>query len=90
MTVEKAHEFSSHHRGDILASKDCGCFYCINIFPPSEITEWIDCKESAICPYCGIDSVVGSASGIPITKEFLKEMYQFWFSIAAKTGSDNE
>jgi acetone carboxylase gamma subunit len=34
---------------------------------------------TALCPYCGIDSVIGDKSGFPITKEFLEKMYQHWF-----------
>jgi len=63
----------------------CGCFYCLSIFSPSEITEWIvhwnpcDRKGAAICPYCGIDAVIGESSGYPITKEFLEKMSKYWF-----------
>ena len=58
----------------------CGCFYCRNIYNPNEIREWIqDSELTAACPYCNIDSVIGDASGYPITKEFLKEMHKEWF-----------
>lgn len=51
-------------------------FFCLNIFSPDKIKEWIEDKEdlTAICPYCGIDSVIGESSNYPITKEFLQEM----------------
>jgi len=35
-------------------------------------------EQTAICPYCGVDSVIGSASGFPITKDFLKRMNKRW------------
>ena len=75
----RAHEHSSNHRAELERSKSCGCFYCIAIFPPSEIREWIDDGNTAICPYCPVDSVIGSASGYPITKEFLERMHAHWF-----------
>jgi hypothetical protein len=54
----------------------------LQIFAPSEIVEWIpDSKGTAICPYCGIDSVIGESSGYPITKGFLEEMNRYWFSV---------
>jgi len=35
---------------------------------------------NAICPYCGIDAVIGSESGFPIDDpDFLKEMNEHWF-----------
>jgi hypothetical protein len=36
-------------------------------------------EPSAICPKCGIDSVIGSSSGYPITIEFLSRMKERWF-----------
>jgi len=75
-----AHRFSSNNRENILKDNICGCFYCLSIFSPSEIKEWIDrLSDTALCPYCGIDSVIGESSGYPITKEFLKQMEQYWF-----------
>jgi hypothetical protein len=49
------------------------------MFAPSLISDWVDDDVTALCPYCGIDSVIGSASGIPITEPFLKAMHQHWF-----------
>lgn len=79
--VIKAHEYSINNKSIILKDKKCGCFYCIEIFSPTEITEWIDDKidGTAICPWCGIDSVIGESSGFPITKEFLLKMKKYWF-----------
>jgi hypothetical protein len=71
-----AHGHSARHRRKILASDICGCFYCRQIFAASEITNWVDQNETALCPKCGIDSVIGSAA---LTKEFLHEMHERWF-----------
>jgi len=79
----RAHKHSSKHRKELLASKKCGCFYCLSIYLPTEIKRWI--KEgdgTALCPKCHIDSVIGSQSGFPITKAFLRKMHKHWFSIA--------
>ena len=76
----KDHEFSSNHKEQILKDEKCGCFFCLRIFNPNEIVDWIeDEKGTAICPYCGIDSVIGESSGYPITKEFLKKMKEYYF-----------
>ncbi|ADU36555.1 conserved hypothetical cytosolic protein [Variovorax paradoxus EPS] len=79
MDVITAHTFSSNHRCQIEASEICGCFYCMASFPPATIVEWVDVGRTAICPKCGIDSVVGSAAGVPITHEFLSSMRAHWF-----------
>lgn len=75
-----AHEFSINNKEQLLKDDQCGCFYCLRIFNPSEITEWIDdTAGTALCPYCGVDSIIGTNSGYLITKEFLEEMQYHWF-----------
>lgn len=75
-----AHEYSINHKESLQNDSICGCFYCLKIFAPTEITEWLkDKKGTAICPYCGIDSVIGESSGYPITQEFLTKMQKYWF-----------
>jgi hypothetical protein len=77
----EAHRHSIHHRAEIEASALCGCFYCCSVFPPGEITDWGDTYEpdTAACPHCGIDSVIGSAAGFPITDAFLTTMKRYCF-----------
>jgi hypothetical protein len=88
---DSPHRHSACNRKEIEASQVCGCFYCQQIFSPSEITEWHEETSgeystrpdpwTAMCPKCGIDSVIGDASGFPVAdKEFLKEMNRDWFS----------
>ena len=56
-------------------------------FLTNKINEWYDDKslepnktgQTALCPYCGVDSVLGSASGYSITVEFLTRMREYWF-----------
>ena len=83
LTDRTAHQHSINHRIEILASETCGCFYCLQTFPPSQIVEWCDevneVGQTALCPNCGIDSVLGSASGLPIDPKFLKAMHDVWF-----------
>ena len=80
MDIEKAHRHSIYHRAAIEASALCGCFHCMAIYPPSAITDWTDYKQdTALCPRCGVDAVIGSASGAPITAAFLKQMHRRWF-----------
>ncbi|MGX8833683.1 hypothetical protein ACWG0P_05660 [Amedibacillus sp. YH-ame6] len=76
----KAHQYSSSHRKELLKDSKCGCFYCLSIFEPKEIENWVEDEGgTAICPYCDIDSVIGESSGFPITKEFLEKMHDYWF-----------
>jgi len=65
-------------------------FLLLAIFAPADIKDWIRedlqnnpnvkyGERTAMCPECGIDSVIGSASGYPITTEFLQGMHAEWF-----------
>ena len=78
--VIAAHEYCTNNKELLQTDSKCGCFYCLKIFDPREIKEWINDRHgTALCPYCGIDSVIGEHSGYPITHEFLKKMYEYWF-----------
>lgn len=81
--VDGAHTRSIAHRDEVLSSEWCGCFYCLGIFPPTDIQDFTDTVDgvgvTALCPRCGVDSVIGSASGFPIESEFLRAMRKRWF-----------
>lgn len=79
--ILNAHQFSSYHKEQLENSRKCGCFYCLKIFSPKVFTEddWTDEDNTALCPYCGIDAILGDASGLEITEDFLKEMKKYWF-----------
>jgi len=77
----EAHEHSANHRPQLEASNLAGCFFCCATYSPSQIEEWVDDETTALCPKCGIDAVIGGASGFPIGDgKFLKEMNGIWFS----------
>ena len=78
------YRFSTHHRKQLENDKICGCFSCINLFPPSEIIEWCYEEEdgegvTAICPYCGIDAIIGESTGLPMTQDFLQLLNRYSF-----------
>jgi hypothetical protein len=80
-----AHPHSIQHRAEILKSDQCRCFYCLASFKLSDIKDWVDADpqdrgQTALCPKCGIDSVIGSASGVPMDDEFFARMRQVFFS----------
>jgi hypothetical protein len=77
--LREAHKHSSNHRKEVEASAVCGCFYCLSTFPPAEIGKWTDKGQTALCPKCGIDSVIGDRSGFSISTGFLASMRSHWF-----------
>ena len=88
--IVNAHRHCANHRAEIAASVVCGCFYRCEAFPPEEIEDWIEetsgssgqaaDEGTAMCPRCGIDSVIGDKSGHPVADpHFLKAMHKHWF-----------
>jgi hypothetical protein len=76
------HKLSFANKKFIQKSEVCGCFRCGSIFPPNQIIDWA-CEsnergETAFCPHCCIDSVIGDFN-CRIDKQFLLEMKTFWF-----------
>lgn len=85
----EAHKRSSQHRGEIEASTQCACFFCFKRFPPTAIKAWIDANQTALCPGCGVDAVLGSASfGTDalnrLDDTFLRKMHQTYFGYRSK------
>ena len=72
---------ASYNNEQLEGALLCGCFYCLEVFSPTEIDDWCDGGETAICPHCGVDSIISGDSGYPITKEFLELMHGRWFCV---------
>jgi len=85
--LESVHRYCTRNRALLARSERAGCFYCEAVFAPAEITDWIpesasddlDTGVTALCPRCGIDSVLPAAAPIVISAELLAEMKKHWF-----------
>lgn len=78
--LEKAHVLCNLNKSSLKKSTKCGCFFCLKIFEYDEIKEWIDSNENtALCPYCGIDSVIPESDFYQLDRDFLQQMYRYWF-----------
>lgn len=84
MDLETPHKHSIYNRVEVESSASCGCFHCCEVFPAGKVDSWITegggKAETAECPKCGIDAVIGDASGLPVTDSiFLNKMSKRWF-----------
>jgi hypothetical protein len=75
-----AHKHVRHNKAEIAASKKCGCCFCRATFEPNAIYTYVE-GDTAICPNCGIDAVIGDFSGYEMSEEFLTAMFRYWFSV---------
>lgn len=84
--VVLAHKKSAFHRESLQHDQVCGCFHCGKIFSSKKIEDWYDDDQTACCPYCMIDSVVGESCGFEITEEFILAMEDHWFGFRRRYG----
>lgn len=81
MDIIEAHQHSIRNKEEVSGSLFCGCFYCKQVVRPEEITEWHienDGKETAICPFCGVDAIISSSIN-KISLDFLEKMHEHYF-----------
>lgn len=80
---ELAHHHARCHknRERIEAATQCGCFQCLEIFPASEVTAYIDHAPSgdAHCPKCGTDSVIADDGIEPFNVHLLAALKERYF-----------
>ena len=78
--LKNAHRHSYENQLEIEASRLCVCFYCCRQFPSSSVLNWCDNENTALCPNCGIDAVIGDASGLPVTEQaVIQKINKRWF-----------
>ena len=85
--IDKAHKATIYNEKDIMDSTICKCFYCGYQFNPHEEKDLVWWDENSPkgktlgCPKCGIDVVIGEASGFPVTdKKFILACTEEWFN----------
>jgi hypothetical protein len=78
--ASRLHRHTRANQMELEASEVCGCIACERIYFPSEIVRWLE-DGTALCPHCGVDAVVGSASGIPIMPGVLRRAHERWFLV---------
>jgi hypothetical protein len=74
---------SIRNEESIRKSNLCGCFHCISILAATDVKSSAmvvekDGFRTAICPICGIDSVLGDAS-VEVSAELLESMNSHYF-----------
>ena len=56
----------------------CGCYNCIEVFKGKEVEHFVDSGKTALCPKCGIDSVIPHQKD----KEELSRLHCKYFGIS--------
>jgi hypothetical protein len=83
---KSARTHSRHNRAEVEQSTKCGCFFCRAVFDPKAIYTYSE-GDTAMCPNCGMDSVIGDKAGYELSEEFLVAMFRRWYSIPIRLRS---
>lgn len=80
--LQKLHRKAFLNWASVRKSAVCGCFYCLTMFPAAEAVKLEEAagNASALCPRCGVDSVLGDAE-VCLTPELLCELHSFAFRL---------
>lgn len=76
MKIEDACKFSAGNRASVAQAVNVGCYFCLRTFAAGEVKEWVDQDNTALCPHCGIDSVLPEVTDTA----FLSAAHEHWFS----------
>jgi hypothetical protein len=86
-----AYRYTTNNWAQVRGSKLCGCCNCLETFGPDEVVAWTGLdfqnaddpkaveNQTAMCPHCGCEAVLGDKSGYPINAQFLGHMNEAWF-----------
>ena len=79
LEMDNAYRRTLGNRKEIAKSSMCGCISCRTIFAAAEVVDFIDAGQTALCPCCGVDAVIGDAAGVKLTAELLAAMNKKYF-----------
>lgn len=77
--MRAAHKFTNRNYEFLKEEQQCRCIYCKKEFMSSDIDEYT-ADNTALCPKCWIDAVIGESSGYILDDEFVDKMYEFFFN----------
>ncbi len=80
-SIQDAPELSANSYESITSDEaPCGCYFCCRVFPAGNIKSWISEYKNntryALCPHCGIDSVIVNIDDT----RFLINAHERWFA----------
>jgi len=76
--LDDARQYSRNNNFTIRYSNMCGCYHCLEKFKSDLVSDWVDEGDTALCPHCGIDSVIPDAV-TEVTKKILRELNEKYF-----------
>ena len=76
--MRKAHKYTNENYKMLQHEQNCRCIYCRKEFSSLRIDEYTG-DNTALCPMCGIDAVIGELSGYKFDDDEALMMHTFFF-----------
>jgi hypothetical protein len=76
--VKEAALYACKNKAKLEESQTCGCYKCFSIMSVSDIKDWTDEGETAICPDCQTDALLPDVL-VPLSEENLRVINKYWF-----------
>lgn len=79
--LKRIHQLSIYNEDRLKSSHRAGCFSCKIILQINEIKDWVDNppNRTALCPHCGIDSVLAEERDLELSGALLEAMHEYFF-----------
>lgn len=77
--LNRLHAYSSHNRELVARSRKCYCFYCQSVSEAEQVTRYFEDEQTALCPNCGIDSILPDGIDEPLDESIISQMHDYWF-----------
>lgn len=71
--------FGIRNRQALSVAKNCVCLFCLQMINYSDIEEWVDKGQTAVCPLCHIDSVLGFSGDFD--QELITTLHNYRFKL---------
>lgn len=77
--LKSAPKIAWMNRKTVQESQACGCYQCLAVVSTEDIVTWTDDNKTALCPECGCDCLVPQSHGLPLDRDTLSQLKQYWF-----------
>ena len=77
--LKKLHCYSTHNKKWVDTADQCYCFYCKRRINAADITEYADDGQTALCPKCGVDSLLPDSIEEAVDAITVSLMHEYWF-----------
>lgn len=77
--LKNIHKHSINNKIELETAEKCICIYCNAEFTYDKIKDWIDNNTTALCPCCGLDTVIDKS--LIKDKKQLENLYKKYFKV---------